>query len=48
MKLYRNGDPAMAMVCERAEELVHSSFVIVSFLQLPLEYPKSTCIKHER
>ena len=54
VKLYRNGDPAMAMVSEfeeRAEELGHSSLVKEAAryaeemgLHLQLEYPNPTCI----
>ena len=57
MKLYGNGDPVMAMVREfeeRAEELGHSSLVKEAAkyaeemgLQLQLEYPNPTCIKHD-
>ena len=57
VKLYRNGDPAMAMVREfeeRAETLGHSSLVKEAAryaeemgLQLQLEYPNPTCIKHD-
>lgn len=57
MKLYRNGDPAMAMVREfdeRAEELGHSSVVKEAAryaeemgLQLQLEYPIPTSIKRD-
>ena len=57
VKLYRNGDPAMAMVREfeeRAEKLSHSSLVKEAVryeeemgLQLQLEYPNPTCIKHD-
>ena len=57
VKLYRNGDPATAMVREfeeRAEKLGHSSLVEEAAryaeemgLQLQLEYPNPTCIKHE-
>ena len=56
VKLYGNGDPAMAMVREfeeRAEELGHSSLVKEAAryeeemgLQLQLESPNPTCIKH--
>ena len=56
VKLYGNGDPALAMVCEfeeRAEELGHSSLVKEAAryaekmgLQMQLEYPNPTCIKH--
>ena len=54
---YRNGDPAMAMVREfeeRVEELDHSSLVKEAAryaeemgLQLELDYPNLTFIKHE-
>ena len=57
VKRYRNGDPAMAMVREfeeRAEKLGHSSLVKEAAryeeemgLQLQLEYPNPTCIKHD-
>ena len=57
MKLYGNGDPAMAMVREfeeRAEELGHSSLVKEAAryaeeigLHLQLEYPNPTCVKHD-
>ena len=57
MKLYRNGDPVMAMVQvfeERAEELAHSSLIKeaasyaeVMGLQFQLEYPNPTCINHD-
>ena len=57
VKLYGNGDTAMAMVREfeeRAEELGHSSLVKETAkcaeemgLQLQLEYPSPTCIKHD-
>ena len=57
MKLYRNGDPARAMVREfdeRAEELGHSSVVKEAAryaeemgLQLQLEYPIPTSIKRD-
>jgi len=57
VKLYGNGVPAMAMIRkfeERAEELVHSSLVKEAAryaeekdLQLQLEYPNPTCIKHD-
>ena len=57
VKLYGNGDSAMAMVREfeeRAEELGHSSLVKEAAkyaeemgLQLQLEYPNPTCIKHD-
>ena len=57
VKLYRNGDPAVAMVREfeeRAETLSHSSLVKEAAryaeelgLQLQLEYPNPTCIKHD-
>ena len=57
VKLYRNGNPAIAMVREfeeRAEELGHSSLVKKAAryteeigLQLQLEYPNPTCIKHD-
>ena len=57
VKLYRNGDPAMAMVREfeeRVEELGHSSLVNEAAryaeemgLQLHLEYPNPTCIKRD-
>ena len=57
MKLYRNGDPAVAVVHkfeERAENLGHSSLVKEAArykeeigLQLQLEYPDPTCIKHD-
>ena len=57
VKLYRNSDPAMAMVREfeeRAEVLGHSSLVKEAAryaeetgLQLQLEYPNPTCIKHD-
>ena len=57
VKLYRNGDPAMAMVREfdeRAEELGHSSVVKEAAryaeemgLQLQLEYPIPTSIKRD-
>ena len=56
-KLYRNGDPAMAMVREfeeRVEELDHSSLVKEAAryaeemgLQLELDYPNLTFIKHD-
>ena len=57
VKLYRNGNPAMAMMREfeeRAEELGHSSLVKETAryaeemgLQLQLEYPNPTCMKHD-
>ena len=57
MKLYRNGDPAIAMVREfeeRAETLGHSLLVKEAAryaeemgLQLQLEFPNPTCIKHD-
>ena len=57
VKLHGNGDPAMAMVREfeeRAEELGHSSLVKEAAryaeemaLQLQLEYPNPTCVKHD-
>ena len=57
VKLYRNGDPAMAMVREfeeRAEELGQSSLVKETAryaeeigLQLQLEYTQPTCMKHD-
>ena len=58
VKLYRNGDPAMAMVREfeeRAEKLGHSSLVKEAApryaeemgLQLQFEHPNPTCIKHD-
>ena len=57
VKLYRNGDPAMAMVREfeeRAEEFGDSSLVKEAAryademgLQLQLEYPNPTYIKHD-
>ena len=56
-KLYRNGDPAMAMVREfeeRVEELDYSSLVKEAAryvekmgLQLELDYPNLTFIKHD-
>ena len=60
VKLYGNGDPVMAPAMvrefeERAEELGHSSLVKEAAkyaeemgLQLQLEYPNPTCIKHDR
>ena len=57
VKLYRNGDQAMAMVREfeeRAEKLGHSSLVKEAAryaeemgLQLQLEYPNPTGINHD-
>ena len=57
VKLYGNGDSAMAMVREfeeRAEEVSHSSLVKEAAkyaeevgLQLQLDYPNPTCIKHD-
>ena len=57
VKMYRNGDPAMAMVREfeeRAEKLGQSSlgkeaarYAEEMGLQLQLEYPNPTCIKHD-
>ena len=57
VKLYRNGDPAMAIVREfdeRAEELGHSSVVKEAAryaeemgLQLQLEHPIPTSIKRD-
>jgi len=58
VKLYRKGDPAMAMVHdfkERVEVLGHSSLVKVAakyaeemgLLQLQLENPDPRCIKHD-
>ena len=57
VKLYRNGDPGTAMVREseeRAEKLGHSSLVKEASryaeemgLQLQIEYPNPTCIKHD-
>ena len=57
VKLYRNGDPVMAMVREfeeRAEKLGHSSLVKEAVryaeemgLQLQLEHPNPTCITHD-
>ena len=57
VKLYGNGDSAMVMVREfeeRAEEVSHSSLVKEAAkyaeevgLQLQLDYPNPTCIKHD-
>ena len=57
VKLYRNGEPAMAMMREfeeKAEKLGHSSFGKEAAryaeemgLQLLLEYPNPTCLKHD-
>ena len=58
MQLYRNGDPALAMVRQFEEtaegELGHSSLVkeVTRYakkmdLQLHLKYPHPTCIQHE-
>ena len=57
VKPYRNGDPAMAMVREfeeKAEKLGHSSLLKEAAkyaeemgLQLQLEYPHPTCIRHD-
>ena len=57
IKIHRNAESAMTMVCEfeeRAEELSHSLLVKETAkyaeemgLQLQLEYPNPTCIKHD-
>ena len=49
-KLYRNGDPAVVMVCEsekRAESCLLAKYAEEMGLQLQLEYPNPTCIKHD-